>query len=67
MSDSLSSVWVSSGALCKISDIRIFTSLYCCHNFYPVSTKLLRKHVIGDIQAISFSGDLPNFKSIMSI
>ena len=40
---------------------------YCSHNFHPILTKLHRKHVIvwggGGIQAITFFGDLPNFKS----
>ncbi len=41
-----------------------FSKGYCSHSFHPISAKLYRKHGIGEIEAVTFSVDLPNAKSI---
>ena len=48
-----------------ISDVKDFQKATAPTIFIRISTKFYRKHVIGEIQAITFSGDLPNFKSII--
>ncbi len=56
-----------SGALCKISDVRIFKSLYSSPSFHPISTKLYKRYGNqGGIQT-AFFGNLPNFKNFMAL
>ncbi len=63
MSDSLSSVSGHSLHFTKFPMLR-FSKYYCSHYFHPISAKLyMRYRHRGEIQAIAFSGDLPNFKN----
>ncbi len=60
----LSPVWGHSMHFAKIPLLR-FSKGYCSHSLHPISTKIYGNHGnhVG-IQAISFSGYLPNFKRI---
>ena len=61
------SLW-SFGALCKISYVNFQKAAASpvLASFHPVSTKLYRKdvHVFGRIQAVNFSGSLPNLTKV---
>ncbi len=67
MSDSLRSVWGHSVHFAKFQMLR-FLKGYCSHSFHPVLTKLYERYIShGEIQAITFSGNMPNFKNIPCI